>query len=216
MFDSPKNYNISDPHPDNKIEEIPTYSQRVLSLYAKTHKKMDRGHQSIYGAIMMIGGLEYHFSNFSSAHQRAHIVFPYTSEHIILMESPEYRQQMEVLKHETIAYLNRLGQFRVFVRSQFVQSKIGPINLPKKIEKILYYFRDRYSAHRAIDKSPDVCALDTFYLGTLRNKDGNIMFQYQDKGNDFLNLDLIESHPYIMDETSKILMKVIEDNISLT
>lgn len=53
------------------------------------------------------------------------------------------------LRHEAIAYLNRVGQYWYFAKSDFVVQQLGVVSIPRLDE--LMMLRNKHAAHRSID-----------------------------------------------------------------
>ncbi|HEX3943229.1 MAG TPA: hypothetical protein VHW69_03995 [Rhizomicrobium sp.] len=101
-----------------------------------------QGQIDIFGAIEMLGGLQYHYQQFLRIRERKLSgAFP--------LDAPDER-------FEAVAYINRIGQFRYFADSNFCEQIIGRsalLEIPA-LEKLLP-FRHKYTAHRARDKPRD-------------------------------------------------------------
>lgn len=98
---------------------------------------------NIIQAKYMVDGLTYHFSNI----ERLYSNFKSSNcEHLIDCE-----EITRAIKHEVVAYLNRLGQFYSFAKSQRVKDIFpNPLSELEFIDKIIV-FRMKQTAHRASD-----------------------------------------------------------------
>src|SRR5689334_15872009 len=104
-------FDVKDPKPESKLEDILPVSIRALSLLARNKTKpiLDTNYVEIVGAIDMLEALDYHFTNFMKATEQLK-----TNEAI----NPKN------LDYEAVAYINRLGQFYYFTESAFVKNII--------------------------------------------------------------------------------------------
>jgi hypothetical protein len=55
------------------------------------------------------------------------------------------------MRHEAVAYLNRMGQFHSFARSRFVEEVLGDGESLLPSFRTLKIFRDKHAAHRSMD-----------------------------------------------------------------
>ena len=131
-------WSLRDEHAQFSLEDIGPLSARAKSLIcrSKDSAALKVGFINVLGAAEMMGGLDYHHSQFSDAVKSL-------ARGEIGLESN--------LRHESIAYLNRLGQFSKFCRSKFVRDSVPIVTVNfSAIEKFLI-FRDKHGAHRSID-----------------------------------------------------------------
>jgi len=213
---NPDAWHIADPNHGKNLNSIRIFSDRAISLYSRNKTKIITGHHNIMGAVHMLKGLEYHYNNFISiystiSHPKIH-KSP-TKEQLIKMSLHLYPEnKVEALKHEAIAYLNRLGQFRVFTRSEFVKGRTK-IKMSKRTGKILNAFRDEYSAHRELDKNKDEFKnynLEQHISGGTMWANKHLIFQYIETNNNWINFDMIDDHPNIIKEVYMIVSGVIK------
>lgn len=103
----------------------------------------------IGGAIEMVAGLEYHHGRFQMVME--HLRMPLSQPVDDLSVMTAYAELNMMLRHETTAFLNRLGQLRTFFRSDYALHAVP--NIKDQIPLISRYkiLRDRYTAHRAVD-----------------------------------------------------------------
>jgi hypothetical protein len=129
---------IDDPFPGVELEKIGVFSSRALSLFARCGDSAigAEGFFSISGAIEMLGGMEHHHANF--LYERAGIL---AGESVSL----------DGMKHEAIAFLNRMGQFHHFLRGDFVKRTITDIGAVAPRTAKLMVFRNKHAAHRSLD-----------------------------------------------------------------
>jgi hypothetical protein len=148
MFNLKDFYFIRDFAPNLPLSEIFPVSRRIMTLLFRNQQKqiIESNFINFYGVVDMIEGLEHHRKNFMvMIEQRSKIS-------ILSAAQDEERRTLEKnLRHETIAYLNRIGQLYRFAVSKFVKSQI-----PNSVEFIptvskLKFFRDKHAAHRSID-----------------------------------------------------------------
>jgi hypothetical protein len=84
----------------------------------------------------MLGGMEHHHANF--LYERASIL---AGESISL----------DGMKHEAIAFLNRMGQFHHFLRGDFAKQTVADISAVAPHTATLMVFRNKHAAHRSLD-----------------------------------------------------------------
>jgi hypothetical protein len=139
-----ENFQLKDPAPSVPLKDISPISSRALALLVRNQKQpiLKTGFLNIYGATDMIDGLEHHCENFMRLIQQ-------------LINAPAFSTESRALenhlRHEIVAYLNRMGQFYYFVKSRFVTERIsGAIELIPIISKFIL-LREKHTAHRSID-----------------------------------------------------------------
>ena len=95
----------------------------------------------------MIGGLEYHHNNVQALAERR------SKLSVMLNYQDEERWMLERnVRHEVVAYLNRVGQLFHFADSKWAKQLIPKsTQLVPTISKYKI-FRDKHAAHRSIDK----------------------------------------------------------------
>lgn len=128
---------FDDPAPGVPLSDIEPISKRSEALVTRSESPLLSTHfLQIFGAVSMLAGLDYHFQNFEGAIQRLPPVFsgPYFSP----------------VRHEAIAWINRVGQYYYFCRSPLVAKHTAGISI-STIESVLP-FRNKHAAHRSIDK----------------------------------------------------------------
>ena len=221
-WNNPKSWNVIDPFSDKDLKEIESYADRALVLYARNKSAIgDSGHFEIFGAIRMLQGLEYHHNNFLEIDSKVERYdrIKTDKDTVLRIESdPERSKNLNMLKHEIIAYLNRLGQFQEFYESDFSKDAIKGVEKPT-IKKSLG-LRHNYTAHRAIDKKKNKTDQD-YYLAInfessyLFNGKGDLMLQYQLPNGRFWNFNMRESHNEIMKEAFNIVKAVIDNKMVL-
>lgn len=138
MSNNIDNYNLIDNNSDKEIDAIHPLSARAFSLVARnwTRPLLKLGFINVTGAIEMLEGFEYHHDN-------------------IIRLSAELAKGERVsetnINHEAVAYLNRLGQFYYFTKSDFVGNAISDVDaIIPTIAKFLV-FRNKHTAHRSMD-----------------------------------------------------------------
>lgn len=142
---NPQNWRLEDPCPSQPLETITPISQKCWSALVRSKDKtvVKDGFLNLVGAIDMMSGLDYHCAHFCTiVNEIAKLPFL----------DVRLQQKKLCLIHETIAYLNRLGQFYHFASSNFVKTRIN--DWEQIIPTIIQYkkFRDKHSAHRSLDK----------------------------------------------------------------
>jgi hypothetical protein len=133
-------FNFKENHEGIAIDEIEPLSERAVSLIARNQSALILKHAfvNIYGAIEMMQGLTYHHAVFMSLVESCHETVPTI-------------QITRALRHEAVAYINRVGQFWAFTQSDLVKQYCPPHeNLLPTIDKLIP-FRNKHTAHRSID-----------------------------------------------------------------
>lgn len=128
-------WNLVDPAPELPLANIESVSVRASALVARSSSALLREHfVQIIGVTSMLAGLEYHYANFLS----------------VLSGLPaQFGRDISAAQHEAIAWLNRVGQFHYFSRSELVARRLPAVSTPR-IEYVLP-FRMKHAAHRSID-----------------------------------------------------------------
>ena len=135
------NWNLQDANAGKEIETIDPLPVRARSLLVRNRTKpmlKAYGVVAVLGAIEMLEGLDYHHDN----------VIKITSA-VVSGDLP--RASAVNIDHEVVAYINRVGQFFFFAKSDFAKSVI--CDFPACIPTIarLMVFRHKYTAHRSMD-----------------------------------------------------------------
>lgn len=145
MVYNPEHWNVKDPHSDEPLEEINPLSARAWSALIRSKDKdvVKDGFMNLVGAVDIMHGLEYHHNRFCT-------IVNAIADLPLLDSMSEHNKRY--LVHETVAYLNRLGQFNYFSSSTFVKDRIT--NWTEIVPTIMKFvrFRHKHSAHRSIDK----------------------------------------------------------------
>lgn len=141
------NFNFEDTHEGVPLSEIHPLSERAVSHLVRSRNLPVLKHSfvNIYGAIEMMQGLTYHYTRFMSLVESCHTTVP-------------TMHTAGALRHEAVAYLNRLGQFWSFCKSNLVNNYCpSPEKTLPTINKLIV-FRNKHGAHRSIDspKAEDV------------------------------------------------------------
>ena len=134
------NIYFKDPHEGISLNEIHPLSERAASHIARSRSLPILKHAfvNIYGAIEMMQGLTYHHARFMSLVESCHTTVPTL-------------QTAGALRHEVVAYLNRLGQFWSFSKSDLVKECCpSPEETLPTLSKLIV-FRNKHTAHRSID-----------------------------------------------------------------
>lgn len=145
MLDA-NNFPVIDPDPGIPLAQVFPVATRARALVArnKQHALVQSNFWNIWGAVDMIEGLEHHHSSFLA-----------TIGELSTFETMNFTPAGDGLRrqlhHEVVAYLNRLGQFYSFARSQFVTARIP--NVYDLLPTIINFneMRDKHAAHRSID-----------------------------------------------------------------
>jgi hypothetical protein len=128
------NYSVRDPYHGEPLQQITRPSSRATSLLARNKQNplLRSGFVNIIGAIEMLAGMEYHNDNFIRI--------------CAGLAKGKIRDEQD-LRHEAVAYVNRMGQFYYFAKSKFVKSAVG--NSDMFIPTIVKFkvFRMKHVAH---------------------------------------------------------------------
>ena len=139
------NVNFKDPYEGIPLSEIYPLSERAVSHIARSCNQPILKHAfvNIYGAVEMMQGLTYHRDRFMGLVENCSTEVPTI-------------HTAGALRHEAVAYLNRLGQFWSFSKSYLIKSTSSkPEELLPTISKLIV-FRNKHSAHRSIDAPKEV------------------------------------------------------------
>ncbi len=134
------NFNFTDPHEGIALDEIHPLSERAVSHIARSRNLPILKHAfvNIFGAIEMMHGLAYHHARFMGLIESCHTTVPTL-------------KISEALRHEVVAYLNRLGQFWSFSNSYLVKKYCSsPEEILPTLSNLIV-FRNKHTAHRSID-----------------------------------------------------------------
>jgi YHS domain-containing protein len=161
----------------------------------------------IIQAKYMVDGLTYHFSNI----ERLYSSFKTSNnKHLINCEEISI-----AIKHEVVAYLNRLGQFYFFAKSKRVKDLLSnPLSDLEFIDRIIV-FRMKQTAHRASDapksddKYYDIESLDKrFSSGSLTINDNLIFDIYLTEKKEHISFDPLKEHKKVMQEINDFFEKL--------
>lgn len=175
----------------------------------------ERMKDNIIQAKYMVDGLTYHFSNI----ERLYSNFKSSNcEHLIDCEV-----LTTAIKHEVVAYLNRLGQFYSFAKSQRVKNIFpNPLSELDFIAKIIV-FRMKQTAHRASDapknddKYYNIEALDKrFSYGTMTINNTVIFDIYLTEKRESISFEPLKEHDKVIQEINgffeKLNSKIYEED----
>ncbi len=172
-----ENFRLEDPAPGVPIDEIAPISMKTWALLARHQgsQSLKAGFLNIYGAVDMIDGLEHHHSHFMASVDRLCTVPAFTNE------SKAVERQ---LRHEVVAYLNRMGQFFHFSKSAFVAERVTDATDFIPTIRKFKLFRDKHGAHRSLDvprkeDSADVQQLQAWGLSSV----SGLLFRPKDEAN---------------------------------
>lgn len=142
IFKSIRNFSGADPLPGVPLEMISPLSKRAYVLMMRSRDKalLHEGFLNIAGAIEMLAGLEYHHDNVLRLSQR-------------LADGEALDEAF--LYHEAVAYVNRLGQFYYFAKSELVSKAVNDgLAIIPTIRRFLP-FRMKHAVHRSLDDPRD-------------------------------------------------------------
>jgi hypothetical protein len=157
------NWNIKDNHSGEPIDAIHPLSARAWSLLARNRAKplAIPGFINLSGAIEMLEGLEYHCDN----------IVRFSDDLAKGEKVPETH-----INHEAIAYINRLGQFYYFAKSDFVRVAVPDFAATIPTLCKFMVFRNKNTAHRSIDapKPDDTDDVKIAHAKALTSRMGSI------------------------------------------
>ncbi len=211
-------FNIADPRPGEQLSDIMPLSARAKCWLARVNVGIPEEEtiQTI-GAVTMLEGLDYHYSRFMELMKRLDRYFSYrrvplsahSNESLQrLLPTPIETEDLNGLDHESVAYLNRLGQFHTFAKAHGMAAR-----LPKMHE--LMVFRNKYSAHRSIDAPRGESQYEREYqamaFGFYRiiTREGFPTYQMP-SGKKHHEFDIYHDHPIIMQEAIDALFTLYQ------
>jgi len=126
---------LDDPCPGIDLSEIAPVSLRTEALILRSPSPLlHTNFVQIMGAASILAGIEYHYSNFID----------------LVRQLPSLPgRRFDTVRHEAIAWVNRVGQLHYFCTSPLVRQHLANADTPA-IDSVLP-FRDKHSAHRSID-----------------------------------------------------------------
>lgn len=205
-------FNITDPHPGERLGDIMPLSARARSWLARVNVGIpeDESIQAV-GAITMLEGLDYHYSRFVKLVNRLGPYFscrgaawPANSGEAVqrLFPTATEAEDLNGLDHESVAYLNRLGQFHTFAKAHGLASR-----LLKTHELIV--FRNKHTAHRSIDaprgESQHEREYQAMTFGFYRLTRGGFPTYQILSGRKHHEFDMCRDHPLVMQEAIDVL-----------
>lgn len=132
-----RNWNFDDPQPGVALECIEPKSIRATALLARSNSSvLHTDFIQVSGVISILSGLEYHHSQLMTFLART-------------TTSDFSRPDFGPARHEAVAWINRVGQFAAFAKSQLVVRWIGTAAMPNI--NFVVQFRNKHTAHRSID-----------------------------------------------------------------
>ncbi|PKR80711.1 hypothetical protein CW751_08040 [Brumimicrobium salinarum] len=166
-----------------------------------------------YNERTIIEGLVYHFNNYYRLHQSLN---PIVKDKYTDQARSQNWITINSMRHELTAYLNRMGQFYFYAKSDSV-TDLG-ISYEIEMPEILRFIplRHKLTAHRAFDnprKNEEINQIKItdshFHGGAYMLINGRFIVQLKHK-NDVISFDLIKEHSKIISEAKKLL-DLIED-----
>jgi hypothetical protein len=203
-----------DPCPDKALDHITPLSLRATTLVARSQSSLLQQHFiQIAGVVTILSGLEYHFGPFMRYVQ------------LVQLQNPAAHSE---LRHEAVAWVNRVGQLHYFVTSQLVKDSIGSVPTPT-INATLP-FRHKHTAHRSTDfpRKTDTDHLKTVHAMSLSDLGGTLWtprhahpgpdicsaspssthfltFQIQEPAGTAHDLNIEQAHPAVLIEGYSVL-----------
>ena len=134
---SASNWRPRDPSPNDPLETICPLSSRALALLARNVTKpiLQKDFVQVAGAVTILKGLDYHRDRFVE---------------ITRQLATGALESYDTALHEAVAYVNRAGQFYYFACSDLVARTGNRPPIPNL--ETLIPFRNKYTAHRSVDK----------------------------------------------------------------
>lgn len=142
FFNRTEGWRFDDENPGIPLVDIidPIARTRSLLTRNKSHPLIQENFFRYIGAYEMMLGMQYHFENLMK----------------LMQEPPSHSyassEQTRSLYHETVAYINRAGQFVYFYNSESVMRALRGNRAPTPLLNNLKVFRDKHAAHRSVDK----------------------------------------------------------------
>lgn len=163
--------------------------------------------EAIIQVKYIIYGLTYHFSNIQKLYSSFRMS---SSEHLL-----ERYDITRAIKHEAVAYLNRLGQFHIFAKSDRVKHILSATEVDLKFIKDLYIFRRKQTGHRASDMPfkdddhYDIINLDKlFSYGTATINNVIIFDIYYKNKKGGVSFEPLQDHAKVMLEINSFFEKL--------
>lgn len=130
-----RTWNFADPYPDIALDEIEHIPSRAKALIYRSQSALLHTHfVQIVGVKSILSGLDYHYNGFMEMLRR--------------LERPP-GPAFEAVRHEAVAWLNRVGQLYYFLKSKLVSDRLSDIQM-SAIDAVMP-FRQKHTAHRSID-----------------------------------------------------------------
>ena len=213
-----RSWYIPDPNEGIPLDAIEPLSSRAHSLIARSQSPILHTHfMQIGGVVSILSGLTYHHDNFVS----------YQTKLV-----RRFHNKYAPLRHEAVAWVNRVGQLYYFVSSDLVKSQLGSVSVPT-IESVMP-FRNKHVAHRSIDfpKQEDGIAAQVMHAMSLSDIGGMLWtpkqsavpadiasgppvdthytsFQISGKCNAVHDLSVERDHPRILREGYDVLSQLL-------
>lgn len=130
-----ENWYYPDPWPEVELKDIPAVSDRATSLIARSKSPLlNSNFVQLAGLISILNGLDYHHGNYCRLVSQ-------------LVPVNAGSNDVRALRHEAIAWLNRMGQFHAFTTSKLGKNTSSATPCMDS----LLVFRHKHAAHRSID-----------------------------------------------------------------
>jgi hypothetical protein len=185
------------------------------------HPKPPPGFDLITGGYAIVSGLAYHFRNFQRLDRLAIEIEPKVGgssmEKFVGFQKANYE-----MKHEAVAYFNRLGQMFYFAKSKAVLDCVpNSVDIIPTIKHFLP-FRMKQSAHRATDypdprkpfeEHPKMMRhLDYLFSEVTMRINGRPVFEIvlKDQAGGFyeITFDMLKDHVKIIDESNELMERI--------
>jgi hypothetical protein len=213
-----RSWYIADPNEGIPLDAIEPLSSRAYSLITRSQSPILHAHfMQIGGVVSILSGLTYHHDNFVSYQTKL---------------ERKFHNEYAPLRHEAVAWVNRVGQLHYFVISNLVKSRLGSVSVPT-IESVMP-FRNKHVAHRSVDAPmpEDSIAAQVMHAMSLSDIGGMLWtpkpgaapadiasgppvdthyasFQIRGKGNNVYDLSVERDHPGVLREGYDVLSQLL-------
>lgn len=153
-----KNWRIEDPCVGIALGDIHPTSLRAQTVLARSSSKLLHTHfVQIAGVVSILSGLEYHHDRFMK---------------LLGKLVPGPFNDYSSIRHEAVAWVNRVGQLYYFIKSELVVENVGDLATPM-IDSIIP-FRHKHTAHRSLDnpRPEDTAHLQMVHAMSLSDEGG--------------------------------------------
>lgn len=212
-------FHVADPHPEEKLSGITPLSVRARSWLARvTYDIPESESVQTVGAVTMLEGLDYHYARFMKLVDRLEPYYslflgraagdlPDQSSELARPRFPTATEieDLNALDHESVAYLNRLGQFHTYAKARGLAARLA------KTQELMV-FRHKHTAHRSIDapqgESPQERENQAMTFGFYRLTRGGFPTYQIISRKRHHEFDMRRDHPTVMQEAIDVLFSL--------